>query len=87
MSSQNEASCDPGADQLDGGRGPELVHAWAAPDVHALLVGLQPGHRLDAAAAEVGVEVGQVADRADVRGLVEHGDQGWVDPPAAGVAA
>ena len=52
--------------------------------MHALLVGLQPGHRLDRHRPEVGVQVGQVADRADVRGLVQHCADRRVDPAAAG---
>ena len=39
---------DAGADQLDGGRGPERVHALGAPHPDALLVALQHGQDLDA---------------------------------------
>src|SRR4051794_28352543 len=51
-----------GTDQLDGGGGPEGVHAVFAPYPHALLVGLQDGQWRDAARSEVAVELGQVTD-------------------------
>ena len=82
---QERVVVDAGADELDGGRGPEGVHALGAPHPDALLVALQHGQDLDAAAAEVAVELGQRLDGADVRGLVEHGDQGWVEAAAAGL--
>src|SRR5262249_33296728 len=50
-------------------------------------IGMKDRHRHDAAAAEVGVQVGQVADFADVRGLVQHGEHLWVGASAARTAA
>ena len=53
-----------------------LPHRAAMPGspqtVDALLVALQDGDRDHAAAAEVGVQVGQVGDAADVGGLVQY---------------
>jgi len=47
-------------------------------------VALQDGHRDHPAAAEVGVERGEVADPADVRGFVEDRDEGRVEAAAVG---
>src|SRR5215213_264254 len=68
-----------GTDDLDGGGGPERVHAVIAPHPDALLVGLQDGERGDAAGAEVAVELGQVTDATDVGRLVQDDDQGRVE--------
>ena len=85
QSLQEGVVVDAGADEFDGGGGPEGVHALGAPHPDALLVALQHGEDLDAAGAEVAVELGQRLDGADVRGLVEHGDHGWVEAAAAGL--
>ena len=51
--------------------GPQLLHALVAPRLRALGPGLQDREQDDAAGAEVGVVGVEVADAADVRGLVE----------------
>ena len=66
-----------------GGRAPQGGHPASPQTVVALLVGLQDGDRADPVGAEVAVQVGQVADPADVGGLVEDDDQRRVQPPAA----
>jgi len=73
---------DAGADDFDGGGGPEGLHALFAPYSDALLVALQHGEDLDAAGAVVAVELGECSDRADVRGFVEDGDDGWFEASA-----
>ena len=73
-----------GADQPDGGAGPERVHAVLAPHADALLVGLQDRDRGDPARAEVAVQLGHVADPADVRRLVQDDEQRRIEPPARG---
>ena len=52
---------DAGADQLPGRRAPQGRHPLGTPDRVALLIALQDGDRDHAPAAEVGVQVGQVA--------------------------
>src|SRR5690606_12482805 len=73
---------DAGADDLDGRGGPHGVHARVSPDLLALAVGLEDGDRDDSAAAEVGVQVRQVADLAHVGGLVEDRQHGRVQASA-----
>ena len=75
---------DAGADEFDGGRGPQFGHPGLAPHGLTLGQGLQDGDRQDAAGPVVGVQLGQVTDRCHGRGLVQDGDQGRVQPPAAG---
>ena len=75
---------DAGADEFDGGRRPQFGHPGLAPHGLALGQGLQDGDRQDAAGPVVGVQLGQVTDRCHGRGLVQDGDQGRVQPPAAG---
>ena len=58
-----------------------------APHGDALLVGLQDGDRDDAARPEVGVQVGQVGDPADVRRLIQRHHQRRVQPPAEPLGA
>ena len=70
-----------GADDFLGGGAPQGGHPGLAPHGDALLVGLQDGDRGDAAGPEVGVQVGQVGDPADVGGLVQHHHQRRVQPP------
>ena len=71
-----------GADELDGGGGPELLHPGFAPDPFALGVGLQDRDRHDGAGTQMGVLLGQVPDPADVRDLVQDEQQRRVDPAA-----
>ena len=73
---------DAGADDLLGRRAPQRGHAGLAPHRDALLVGLQDGDRHHAARAQMGVQLGQVADPADVGGLVQDDRHGRVEPPA-----
>src|SRR5262249_3081811 len=73
---------DAGADELAGRCRPQRTHSVFAPDPLALLVGLQDGDRDDGAGAEVRVQLGQIADLADVRCLVQDGKQDWVEAAA-----
>ncbi len=78
---------DAGADEFDGGGGPQGVHALFSPYSDALPVGLQDRDGDQAAGAQVGVQPGQVGDLADVRGLIQHDPHGGVEAAAGGFGA
>ena len=69
-------------DQFDRRCRPQAIHSVFAPHLLSLGVRLQDGDKDDAARASMGIQLGQVANRCDVRGLIEQREQRRVQAQA-----